>query len=64
VPASVPITYSAGNQQYIATIVGGGGSQSTAYATLVPEIRNPTNRAATIWVFHASTATRAMTSGR
>ena len=57
VPASVPITYSAGNQQYIATIVGGGGSQSTAYATLVPEIRNPTNRAATIWVFQASTAT-------
>jgi len=57
VPASVPITYSAGNQQYIATIVGGGGSQSTAYATLVPEIRNPTNRAATIWVFQASPAT-------
>jgi PQQ-dependent dehydrogenase (methanol/ethanol family) len=54
VPASVPITYTAGNQQYIATIVGAGGSQSTAYATLVPEIRNPTNRAATIWVFQAA----------
>ena len=51
VPASVPITYTAGNQQYVATIVGGGGSQSTAYATLVPEIKNPSVRAATIWVF-------------
>jgi len=47
----VPITYTAGNQQYVATIVGSGGSQSTAYATLVPEIRNPSVRAATIWVF-------------
>ena len=51
IPASVPITYTVNNQQYIATIVGGGGSQSTAYTMLVPEIKNPTARAATIWVF-------------
>ena len=51
IPASVPITYTVNNQQYIATIVGGGGSQSTAYANLVPEIKNPPGRAAAIWVF-------------
>jgi glucose dehydrogenase len=57
VPASVPITYTVNNQQYIATIVGGGGSQSTAYTTLVPEIKNPTGRAATIWVFQVPAKT-------
>ena len=51
VPASVPIAYAVDNRQYIATIVGAGGSQSTAYASLVPEIKNPSSRAATIWVF-------------
>lgn len=51
VPASVPITYTVNNRQYVATIVGAGGSQSTAYTMLVPEIRNPPGRAATIWVF-------------
>jgi alcohol dehydrogenase (cytochrome c) len=57
VPASVPISYAVNNQQYIATIVGAGGSQSTAYATLVPEIRNPPGRAATIWVFQVPAKT-------
>jgi alcohol dehydrogenase (cytochrome c) len=63
VPASVPISYSVNEQEYIATVVGPGGSQSTAYTTLVPEIRIPPDHGASIWVFEvpakgAGTATR------
>jgi alcohol dehydrogenase (cytochrome c) len=63
VPASVPISYSVNGQEYIATVVGPGGSQSTAYTTLVPEIRIPPDHGASIWVFEvpaksAGTATR------
>jgi alcohol dehydrogenase (cytochrome c) len=55
VPASVPISYSANGQEYVATIVGAGGSQSNAYAVLVPEIKNPPAHSATIWVFEVPT---------
>jgi alcohol dehydrogenase (cytochrome c) len=51
VPASVPISYSANGREYVATVVGPGGSQSTAYTTLVPEMRMPPDHGATIWVF-------------
>jgi len=51
VPASVPISYSANGQQYIATVVGPGGSQSNAYTALVPEMRSPPDHGAAIWVF-------------
>lgn len=51
VPASVPISYSANGQEYVATVVGPGGSQSTAYTMLVPEMRSPPDHGATIWVF-------------
>jgi alcohol dehydrogenase (cytochrome c) len=51
VPASVPISYSVNGQEYVATVVGPGGSQSLAYTTLVPEIRIPPDHSASIWVF-------------
>jgi len=51
VPASVPISYSVNGQEYVATVVGPGGSQSTAYTLLVPELRNPPDHGATLWVF-------------
>jgi alcohol dehydrogenase (cytochrome c) len=51
VPASVPISYSVNGQEYVAVVVGPGGSQSTAYAVLVPELRNPPDHGATLWVF-------------
>ena len=51
VPASVPISYSVNGQEYVATVVGPGGSQSNAYTMLVPEMRIPPDHGATIWVF-------------
>jgi alcohol dehydrogenase (cytochrome c) len=51
VPASVPIAYSVNGTQYIATVVGPGGSQSTAYTGLVPELSNPPDHGAAVWVF-------------
>jgi alcohol dehydrogenase (cytochrome c) len=53
VPSSAPIMYSAGGQDYVAVIVGPGGFQSNAYLPLVPEIRNPPDRGATLWIFEA-----------
>ena len=62
VPASVPISYSANGQQYIATVVGPGGSQSNAYTALVPEMRSPPDHGAAIWVFEVPARTAVKTS--
>ena len=51
VPSSSPISYAANGQEYVAMVVGGGGYQSTSYNLLVPEIQNPPDRNAAIWVF-------------
>ena len=51
VPSSAPISYSANGQEYVAMVVGSGGYQSTSYDLLVPEIRNPGDRNAALWVF-------------
>lgn len=56
VPASVPIAYSVNGQDYIATVVGPGGSQSNAYVGLVPELQNPPDHGATLWVFEVPKA--------
>ena len=56
VPASVPIAYSVNGQDYIATVVGPGGSQSNAYGALVPEYQNPPDHGATLWVFEVPKA--------
>jgi alcohol dehydrogenase (cytochrome c) len=50
-PNSVPITYMVNGEQYVAIVVGNGGPQATAFRGLVPEIQNPPNRDAAIWVF-------------
>jgi alcohol dehydrogenase (cytochrome c) len=58
VPSSAPISFAAGDRQYVAVIVGPGGYQSNSFSALVPEIRNPPDRSAAIWVFGVpSTAT-------
>ena len=57
VPASVPIAYSVNGQDYVATIVGPGGSQSSAYVGLVPELQNPPDHGATLWVFEVPKGT-------
>ena len=51
VPSSSPISYSVDGKDYIAMVVGAGGYQSRAYNMLVPEIQNPPDRNASVWVF-------------
>ena len=62
VPNSAPITFMAGGKQYIAVTVGNGGAQVATFPALVPEIRNPPDRNASIWVFEVPS--RAATSTR
>ena len=56
VPASVPMSYSANGQHYVAMVVGPGASQSRAYTGLVPEFKNPPEHGATLWVFEVPAA--------
>jgi glucose dehydrogenase len=51
VPNSAPISYSINGRQYVAVVVGNGGAQAATFPVLVPEIRNPPDRGAAIWVF-------------
>ena len=51
VPSAAPITYGANGRQYVAVIVGSGGYQSGSYGVMVPEIKNPPDRGAALWVF-------------
>ena len=50
-PSAPPIAYSANGREFIAAIVGPGGYQSLSYSTLVPEILNPADAGAMLWVF-------------
>jgi alcohol dehydrogenase (cytochrome c) len=51
VPSSCPITYSVNGKQYVAVVVGNGGAQTATFPVLVPEIQNPPDHGAAIWVF-------------
>ena len=51
VPSSAPISYSVNGRDYVAMVVGAGGYQSMSYGVLVPEIQNPPQRGAAVWVF-------------
>jgi alcohol dehydrogenase (cytochrome c) len=51
VPSAAPITYAVDGRQYLAVIVGSGGYQSGSYGVMVPEIKNPPGRGASLWVF-------------
>ncbi len=51
VPNAPPITFGANGKQYVAVIVGNGGAQAITFPVLVPEIQNPPDRSATLWVF-------------
>jgi len=51
VPNSAPISYTAGGKQYVAITVGNGGAQAVTFPPLVPEIQNPPEPGAAIWVF-------------
>jgi alcohol dehydrogenase (cytochrome c) len=51
VPSSAPISYSVNGRQYVAMVVGNGGAQAGTFPPLVPEIQNPPDRGAAVWVF-------------
>ena len=51
VPNAPPITYAVDGRQYLAVIVGSGGYLTRAYSVLAPEIRNPPDPGAALWVF-------------
>jgi alcohol dehydrogenase (cytochrome c) len=50
VPNAPPISFGSNGKQYLAVIAGGGGPQTTSFLGLVPEIQNPPDRSATLWV--------------
>ena len=54
-PSAPPIAYSANGREFIAAIVGPGGYQSMSYSSLVPEIVNPADAGAMLWVFEVPT---------
>jgi alcohol dehydrogenase (cytochrome c) len=51
VPNAPPMTFSVDGKQYVAVTVGNGGPQPTTYPNLTPEILNPPDRGAALWVF-------------
>ncbi len=51
VPNSAPISYQVNGKQYIAVVTGNGGPQAATFPALVPEIQNPPDRGASLWVF-------------
>ena len=51
VPSNCPISYSVGGRQYLAVVVGNGGSMSNTFSVLVPEIQNPPTHGGAVWVF-------------
>ncbi len=51
VSSSSPISFAVHGKQYVALVVGEGGFHARSFAPLVPEIRSPANRGATVWVF-------------
>jgi alcohol dehydrogenase (cytochrome c) len=51
VPNSAPMSYMTDGRQYIAITVGNGGPQAGTFPHLVPEILNPPEPGAALWVF-------------
>ena len=51
VPSSAPISYSVNGKQYVAAVVGSGGAHTATWPPLVPEIQNPPDHGAALWVF-------------
>lgn len=58
-PSAPAISYAVNGQEYVAVVVGPGGYQSTSYSALVPEIQNPPDHGAAIWVFELPARTAA-----
>jgi len=50
-PNAAPISYSANGRPFIVLTVGNGGPHPMTWAPLIPEVQNPPDRSATLWVF-------------
>ncbi len=51
VPTTCPITFTVDGKQYVAVGVGSGGPLPSTFPVLVPEILNPPDHGAAVWVF-------------
>jgi alcohol dehydrogenase (cytochrome c) len=51
VPNAAPITFLASGRQYVALTVGNGGPMTRAFPMLVPEVKNPPEFSAALYVF-------------
>jgi hypothetical protein len=51
VPNTGAISYMVNRKQYVAVTVGNGGPQAGTFPHLVPEILNPPDPGAALWVF-------------
>jgi len=51
VPSSAPIAYEVKGKQYVAVVVGCCGVQAGDAARLLPDVQNPPDHGAAIWVF-------------
>ena len=51
VPNAAPISYTVNGRQYVALTVGNGGAIPSTWWPLIPDIQNPPDRSAGLWVF-------------
>ena len=51
VPNSNATTYAVNGKQYIAVVAGNGGNHARLFMRMMPEIKNPSNRSAAVFVF-------------
>jgi len=50
-PNSNSISYAVNGKQYVAVVAGSGGNHTRLFMRMVPEIKNPANRSAGVFVF-------------
>ena len=55
---AVPAMYAVNGRQYLAVVVGNGGAQANTFPALVPEVRNPPDRGAAVFVFELPNRSR------
>lgn len=51
VPNSNAITYAVRGKQYVAVVAANGGNHARLFMRMMPEIKNPVDRSASVWVF-------------
>lgn len=51
VPNAAPVSYTVNGRQYVALTVGNGGAIPSTWWPLIPDIQNPPDRSAGLWVF-------------